>query len=66
MKKEILNLVEACDLLQIRKRTMYQLLKENKIPGVKIGGQWRFRRQDLLGLFPGVHMRDEDHLGKQN
>ncbi|MFQ6614430.1 MAG: helix-turn-helix domain-containing protein [Fidelibacterota bacterium] len=62
---EILNLEEACQLLQIRKRTMYQLLKERKIPGVKIGGQWRFRKQDLFNLFSSPSTPEEDPLVKQ-
>jgi len=60
MKKEILNLKEACELLQIQKRTMYQLLKESKIPAVKIGGQWRFRKQELFSLF---HNQDKHQDG---
>ncbi|NOZ74584.1 MAG: helix-turn-helix domain-containing protein [FCB group bacterium] len=67
--KEILNLVEACRLLQIRKRTMYQLLKDRKIPGIKIGGQWRFRKQDIFSLFSSADISaditEEDPLGKQ-
>ncbi|NOZ09167.1 MAG: helix-turn-helix domain-containing protein [FCB group bacterium] len=51
MSKEIINIDEACQLLQIKHRTMYQLLKNGDIPAVKIGGQWRFSRKVLLDLF---------------
>lgn len=59
MSDEILNIKKACDLLGIHQRTMYSLLKEGKIPAVKIGGQWRFSRQVLLDLFhQGAHNFD--------
>jgi excisionase family DNA binding protein len=31
----------------VNERTIYRLIKANKIPGVKIGGQWRFSEQNL-------------------
>ncbi|MCF7800532.1 MAG: helix-turn-helix domain-containing protein [Candidatus Marinimicrobia bacterium] len=49
--EEILDLDTACELLRIRHRTMYTLLKEGKVPGVKIGGQWRFSKKALLDMF---------------
>ncbi len=49
---------EAADYLKIAERTLVRLAHEGKIPGVKIGGQWRFRRALL----------DEylDHLASQS
>lgn len=35
---------EAADYLKLAERTLVRLAYEGKIPGVKIGGQWRFRR----------------------
>lgn len=35
---------EAADYLKLAERTLVRLAHEGKIPGVKIGGQWRFRR----------------------
>ncbi len=35
---------EAADYLKLAERTLVRLSHEGKIPGVKIGGQWRFRR----------------------
>lgn len=49
--EEILDLDTACELLRIRHRTMYTLLKEGKVPAVKIGGQWRFSKKELLNMF---------------
>lgn len=35
---------EAADYLKLAERTLVRLAHEGRIPGVKIGGQWRFRR----------------------
>jgi len=35
---------EAAEYLKLAERTLVRLAHEGKIPGVKIGGQWRFRR----------------------
>ena len=48
---EILDADGAARYLGIKKRTLYALAAQAKIPGVKIGGQWRFRRDQLDALF---------------
>ena len=35
---------EAAEYLKLAERTLVRLAHEGKTPGVKIGGQWRFRR----------------------
>ncbi|MCK5378157.1 MAG: PTS sugar transporter subunit IIA [Acidobacteria bacterium] len=35
---------EAAEYLKLAERTLVRLAHEGRIPGVKIGGQWRFRR----------------------
>ena len=48
MEKEILNLQEASVFLQVGERTLLKLLREEHIPGRKIGREWRFSRESLL------------------
>lgn len=48
MEKEILNLQEASVFLQVGERTLLKLLREEHIPGRKIGREWRFSREALL------------------
>ena len=48
---EILTPEEAADYLRICIRRIYSLASRGVIPGVKIGGAWRFRRQDLDAIF---------------
>lgn len=38
---------EVLDYLQINLRTIYRLIRLGKLPAVRVGRQWRFRRQDL-------------------
>jgi len=56
MKSEIMDIAEAASYLNIKKGTLYRLAKNGKVPGTKIGGQWRFKRQRLDELF---HFADE-------
>ncbi len=51
MTTDIMDIAEAASYLQIKKGTLYRLVKAGRIPGTKIGGQWRFKRQILDELF---------------
>ena len=51
---EIMNLEEASRYLRIKRRTLYTLAARGEVPAAKIGGQWRFRRSHLDGLFDGT------------
>ena len=35
------------DLLQVDRITIYRMLKDGRLQGFKVGGQWRFSRQDI-------------------
>ncbi len=51
MSQEIMDIDAASDFLNIKKRTIYKLAKDGEIPAIKIGGQWRFSKQQLIELF---------------
>lgn len=38
---------EVLEYLQVNLRTVYRLIKAGRIPAVRVGRQWRFRKQDL-------------------
>ena len=38
---------EVLEYLQVNLRTVYRLIKSGKLPAVRVGRQWRFRRQDI-------------------
>jgi excisionase family DNA binding protein len=46
-KKEIMTPREAAEYLSIHVRTIYRLVKNGGIPGRKVGGSWRFRKEAL-------------------
>jgi excisionase family DNA binding protein len=48
MEKEILNMDEAAELFGVSVKTFIKLLKEEKVPGRKIGREWRFSRKALI------------------
>jgi len=45
--EELLSLDEAVKFLGTSKPTLYRLLGQDEIKGLKVGRQWRFRRADL-------------------
>jgi len=40
---------EVLEYLQVNLRTVYRLIKAGKIPAVRVGRQWRFRKRDIDG-----------------
>jgi excisionase family DNA binding protein len=47
MDDSCLTTTEVLAYLQVNLRTVYRLLKAGRIPAVRVGRQWRFRRADL-------------------
>jgi excisionase family DNA binding protein len=45
--KEILTPREAAEYLSVHVRTIYRLVKKMEIPGRKVGGSWRFKKEAL-------------------
>ena len=41
---ELLTIDDLSNYLKVSRRTIYEWLKRNKIPALKIVGQWRFRK----------------------
>lgn len=50
---ELLTAREVQDLLKIDRTTIYRMLKDGRLTGVKVGKQWRFARQELDELLAG-------------
>jgi len=64
---EILTLEEVAIYLRLKPQTIYKWAQEKRIPAVKLGKEWRFRRSildrwlddQMLGEDSGFsHMRD--------
>jgi len=55
----LLKAEEASRMLRVPLSTLYRLTKQGVIKGVKIGKQWRYKREDILRYFnAGVSFSD--------
>ena len=44
---ELMTVEELAGYLRLTQRTMYRLLKDDKLPAIKVGRQWRFNKGDI-------------------
>lgn len=58
--KEVLTPKEAAEYLSVHVRTIYRLVKKGEIPGRKVGGSWRFKKDALDAWLSG---KDRLNLG---
>ncbi len=47
MVDQILTLKEVAAYLKLAEKTAYRLASEGKLPGFKVDGSWRFKREDI-------------------
>jgi excisionase family DNA binding protein len=47
VEEGFLTTEEVLEYLQVNLRTVYRLIKAGKIPAVRVGRQWRFRKRDI-------------------
>lgn len=57
MQTDIMTIKEVSSYLKITEKTAYRLTAEGKIPGFKVGGAWRFRKQEI-DTWIGERMKD--------
>jgi excisionase family DNA binding protein len=50
---------EVLEYLQVNLRTVYRLFKAGKIPAVRVGRQWRFRKRDIDAWLDAQRPRGE-------
>ena len=48
MEDEILTVKELSALLRAHPSTIYKLSRRGQIPGFRVGGDWRFRKDDIV------------------
>ncbi|MGK2857467.1 MAG: helix-turn-helix domain-containing protein [Thermoanaerobaculia bacterium] len=44
---DILTIRQLAEYLMVSEKTVYRMLDRNQLPAVRVGAQWRFRRQDI-------------------
>ena len=57
MEDVFLTTEEVLEYLQVNLRTVYRLIKAGKIPAVRVGRQWRFRKADIDRWLEGQQAR---------
>ena len=59
---DILDAEEVANMLRVHPRTIMRLASQGEIPGFKVGGQWRFRREAI-----DQYIRDQEqqHSGQK-
>jgi len=45
---ELFTLPEVAAIMKVSRTTVYRLALDGKLPGFKIGGQWRFSEAQLI------------------
>lgn len=43
----VMTVKEVADYLRVNQRTVYRLAVDGRIPGFKVGANWRFKRGDI-------------------
>jgi len=43
----LMTIDDLAQYLKVTRRTIYEWLKHNKVPAVKIVGQWRFKKEKI-------------------
>ena len=60
----VMGLKAAAEYLEVHASTLYRLANGGKVPAVKLGGQWRFKK-DLIDDWLTGEMR-RNHARSQN
>jgi excisionase family DNA binding protein len=48
IKPDNLNVEEVADLLRVSNQTVYNMIKDGRLPAYKVGREWRFNRQEII------------------
>lgn len=51
MTDTIMDIKEISKYLKIKEQTIYRLAQQGKIPAIKIGGQWKIKREHIDLMF---------------
>ncbi|MBM3245135.1 MAG: helix-turn-helix domain-containing protein [Candidatus Omnitrophica bacterium] len=50
----LMTIEDLARYLKVSRRTIYEWLKANKIPALKLVGQWRFKREKIDAWLEGA------------
>jgi excisionase family DNA binding protein len=49
-----MGIKEVASYLKIKEQTVYRLLQQGKLPGLKLGGQWKVKQDHLDRMFDEI------------
>lgn len=62
MENTLLTAKQVQDLLHVDRTTIYRMLKDRRLVGIKVGQQWRFSAREVDDLLAGVvRLGDKDY-----
>ncbi len=59
----IMTLEEVAKYLRLHKSTVYRMAREGKLPGNKVAGQWRFKKDRLVQWFEEQQRLQDEEAG---
>jgi excisionase family DNA binding protein len=62
-ESDILTVEEVASYLKVTQRSIYNLLARKKLPAFRVGGSWRFRRDEIEAMTRGKPQKQR--LGKK-
>ena len=54
MSNGMIDIKEVAGYLKIKEQTVYRLAQNGKIPALKIGGQWKVKKEHLDRMFDEI------------
>jgi len=54
MSNGIMDIKEVSNYLKIKEQTVYRLVQKGKIPALKIGGQWKIKKEHIDRMFDEI------------
>jgi len=57
---DFLTAKQVIEIVKIDRTTLYRMLKDGRLKGVKIGSQWRFDKDEVNRLISGIPIPEDD------
>ncbi len=60
IQEALMTIDDLAVYLKVTKRTIYEWLKEHRIPALKLVGQWRFKKEKIDAWLESHAMQEAD------
>ena len=64
-KKKLMDVDDLADYLKLNRSTVYGMAQKGKLPGLKVGGSWRFKPEDVEKWIQDQR-RETEKISKEN